>query len=80
MSWKIPHLLWGGNLWTLGGFVSHAMVLHLKAILTLVCLNRLVTLHMCGKVKVKVAHFVLFPVFMGGAACVVFGILLCGVG
>jgi hypothetical protein len=42
-------------------FVRRAVVLwHLKAILRLVCLNRLVILHMCGEKKVKVAHFVLF--------------------
>ena len=46
--------------------MSRAMVLlHLKAILTLVCLNRLVILRICGEVKVKVAHFVLFPAFVG---------------
>jgi len=38
--------------------------LHLKAILTLVCLNRLVILRMCGEVKVKVAHFALFSAFV----------------
>ena len=49
------------------------VLLHLKAILTLVCLNRLVTLRMCGEVKVTVAHFMLFPALVGGVAC----ILLC---
>ena len=34
------------------------VLLHLKAILTFVCLNRLVILCMCGEVKVKVADFV----------------------
>ena len=39
--------------------MSCAMVLlDLKVILMLVCLNRLVILRMCGEVKVKVAHFV----------------------
>jgi len=42
------------------------VLLDLKAILTLVCLNRLVTLRMCGEVKVKVAHFGLFSVLVGG--------------
>jgi len=46
--------------------VSRAMVLLcLKVILTLVCLNRLVILRMCGDVKVKVADFVFFSVFVG---------------
>ena len=36
------------------------MLLHLKAILTFVCLKRLLTLRMLGEVKVKVAPFVLF--------------------
>ena len=49
--------------------MSHAMVLlHLKAISTLVCLNRLVILLVCGEVTVKVAHFVLFPAFVGGCS------------
>ena len=52
----------------------------LKAILTLVCLNRLVILHMCGEVKVKVAHCGLFSVLVGvwrTLFCVVFGVLIC---
>ena len=52
-------------------------LLHLKAILTLVCLNRLVILHMCGEVEVKVAHFVLFPVFVGGVACIILCCIWC---
>jgi len=41
--------------------MSYAMVLlDLKAILTLVCLNSLVILRMFREVKVKVAHFGLF--------------------
>ena len=49
--------------------MSRAMVLlHLKAISTLACLNRLVILRVCGEVTVKVAHFVLFPAFVGGVA------------
>jgi hypothetical protein len=47
------------------------VLLHLKAILTLVCLNRLVILHMCGTIKVKVAHSVLFPAYVGSIACVI---------
>ena len=41
-----------------------------------VCLNKLVIFRMCGEEKVKVAHFVLFSVFLVGVAllfCVVFG-------
>jgi hypothetical protein len=38
----------------------------LKAILTLVCLNRLVILRMCGEVKGKVAHFGLFSFLVVG--------------
>jgi len=40
-----------------------------------VCLNKLVIFRMCGEEKVKVAHFVLFSVFLVGVAllfCVVF--------
>jgi len=56
------------------------MVLYLKAILTLVCLKRLVILCMCGEVKVKVAHFGLFSCFWGvwrTLFCVAFGVLIC---
>ena len=57
------------------------VLLDLKAILTLVCLNKLVILRMCGDVKVKVAHFGLFSVLVGGVwgalFCVVFGVLIC---
>ena len=42
------------------------VLLDLKAILTLVCLKMLVILRMCGEVKVKVAHFALFSVLVGG--------------
>jgi hypothetical protein len=53
-------------------FVSDAVVLwHLKVILRLVCLNRLVILRMCGEEKVKVAHFILLFVFVGGAARII---------
>ena len=50
------------------------VLLDLKVILTLVCLNRLVILHMCGEVKVKVAHFGLFSLLVG---CVVRIVLYC---
>ena len=40
-------------------------VVALKAILLLVCLNRLVILRMCGEVKVKVALCALFSVCGG---------------
>ena len=55
------------------GFVRCAIVLwHLKAILRLVCLNRLVILRMFGEKKVKVAHFLLFFfVFVIGVACII---------
>ena len=60
--------------------MSLVMVLHLKAILTLVCLNRLVILRMCGEVKVKIAYFVLFPAFLGCSVhylfCVVYGVFV----
>ena len=46
--------------------LSNAMVLlHLMAILILVCLHRLMILCMCREVTVKVAHFVIFPAFVG---------------
>ena len=56
------------------------ILLDLKAILTLVCLNRLVILRMCGEVKVKVAHFGLLSVLVGvwcALFCVLFGVLIC---
>jgi hypothetical protein len=43
------------------------VLLHLKVIFMLVFLNRLVILHTCGEVKVKVAHFLLFSAFRRGA-------------
>ena len=44
VSWYIPHLLWGGVWWSLGGLVRLAMVLrHLYAILMFVFLYMLVT-------------------------------------
>jgi hypothetical protein len=58
--------------------VSCAMVLlDLKAILSLVCLNRLVILHICGEVKVKVAHFGLFSMLVGGVAHVILCYIWC---
>jgi len=42
------------------------VLLDLKVILMLVCLNGLVILRMCGEVKVKVTHFGLFSVLVGG--------------
>ena len=58
--------------------LCRAMVLfHLKVILTLVCLNRLVTLRLCGEVKVKVAHFVLFPAFVGSVLCIILCCIWC---
>jgi len=47
------------------------VLLDLKVILTLVCLNSLVILRMCGEVKVKVAHFALFSVLVRGVARVI---------
>ena len=61
VSWYIPHLLWGGVRWSLGGLILFAMVLrHLYAILMYVLLNILVTLHICGDMYVNVAHFLFF--------------------
>jgi len=58
--------------------VSCAVVLlDLQAALTLVCLNRLVILHMRGEVKVKVAHFGLFSVLVGGVAPVILCCIWC---
>jgi len=36
-----------------------------------VCLNKLVIFRMCGEEKVKVAHFVLFSVFLVGGGIVI---------
>ena len=47
------------------------VLLDLKAILTLVCLNRLEILGMCGEVKVKVAHFRLSSVLVGSVARII---------
>ena len=58
--------------------MNFAMVLlHLKAIVTLVWLNRSVIFRMCGKVKVKVAHFVLFSVLVGGVVCFILCCIWC---
>ena len=53
------------------------MLWHLREILRLVCLNRLVILHMCEEEKVKTAHFVLFSVFVRGAACLILRCICC---
>ena len=53
------------------------VLLDLKAILMVVCLNRLVILRMCGEVKVKAAHFGLFSVLAGGVACVILCCIWC---
>jgi len=53
------------------------VLLYLKVILTLVCLNRLVILHMCGEVKLKVAHFGLFSALVGGVMCVILCCIWC---
>jgi len=53
------------------------MLLDLKAILTLVCLNRLVILHMCGEVTVKVAHFGLLSVLVGSVVRVILCCIWC---
>jgi len=53
------------------------LLLDLKAIITFVCLNRLVILRMCGEVKVKVAHFGLLSVFVGGMARVILCSIWC---
>ena len=58
--------------------MSCAMVLlDLKAILTLVCLNRLVILCLCMEVKVKVAHFGLFSVLVEGVARIILCCIWC---
>ena len=58
--------------------MSCAMVLFdLKAILSLVCLKRLVIQRMHGEVKVKVAHFGLFSVLVEGVARVILFCIWC---
>ena len=47
------------------------VLLDLKAILNLVCLNRLVILRICREVKVKVAQFGLFSVLVRGVARII---------
>jgi hypothetical protein len=60
------------------GFVSCEIVLlHLKAIFTLVCLKRMVIFLMCGEVYMKVAHFVSFPVVVGSFGWVILCCILC---
>ena len=74
MGWDLVVIRWFCEL-------CYGVWLDTKAILTSVCLNRLVILRKCGEVKVKVAHFGLFSVLVGwvwGALfCVVFGVLIC---
>ena len=53
------------------------VLLDLKAILTVVFLNRLVILRMCVEVRVKVAHFGLFSVLVGGVARVILCCVWC---
>jgi len=53
------------------------VLLDLKAILTLVCLNRLVILRICGEVNVKGAHFGLFSMLVGGVAHVILCCIWC---
>ena len=45
---------------------------HLNAIFMFVFLNRFVILHMCGEMKVNVAHFLFLFMFVCGAVCFVF--------
>ena len=64
--------------WSLGGLISLAMVFrHLNAILTFVFLNMFVTLHICGEMYVKVAHFLFL--FMLVCSMVRFVLFLSGV-
>jgi len=58
--------------------VSRAMVLlHLKAILTLVCLNRLVILRMCGNDKGEGCPFCVISSVCGGVACIILCCIWC---
>ena len=41
------------------------------------CLNKLVIFRMCGEEKVKVAHFVLFSVFLVGGGVVILCCICC---
>jgi len=42
-----------------------------------VCLKNSVIFHMCGEEKVKVAHFVLFSVFLVGGGVVILYCICC---
>jgi len=53
------------------------VLLHLYLILTFVCLNKLVIFRLCGEEKVKVAHFVLFSVFLVGGGVVILCCIRC---
>ena len=65
-------------LWLAVGFVSCATVLlHLYLILTFVFLNKLVIFRLGGEEKVKVAHFVLFSVFLVGGGVVILCCICC---
>ena len=41
------------------------------------CLNKFVIFRMCGEEKVKVAHFVLFSVFLVGGGVVILCCICC---
>ena len=41
------------------------------------CLNRFVIFRMCGEEKIKVAHFVLFSVFLVGGGVVILCCICC---
>jgi len=45
--------------------------------LTFLCLNKLVIFRMCGEEKVKVAHFVLFSLFLVGGGVVILCCICC---
>ena len=53
------------------------VLLHLNAIFTLVCLQRLVIFLICGEVHVKFTHFVSVPVVVGSLGWVVLCYILC---
>jgi hypothetical protein len=62
----------GWDIVVVGDLVTlHIVLWHLKATFTLVFLNKFVILRMCFEVKVKVAHFLLLSVLVGGVACFV---------
>ena len=53
------------------------MLLHLKAIVMLVCLKRLVIFLICGDVYVNFVHLVSCLEVVGGVGCVSFFSILC---